>query len=94
MNGMNRRDFIRLSANSAVLFSGSFPWIVSARTPAPVELAEDPSASEIEELRRRWGFWLDAPAGYSFQREHRLVKKYSYRDYDAELYLQRNGPEA
>jgi hypothetical protein len=94
MNGMNRRDFIRLSANSAVLFGGSLPWIASARTPAPVELAEDPSASEIEELRRRWGFWLDAPAGYSFQREHRLVKKYSYRDYDAELYLQRNGPEA
>ena len=91
---MNRRDFIRLSAGSAVSLGGPLSWMASARTPASVELADDPSASEIEDLRRRWGCWLDAPAGYSFRREHRLVKSYSYRDYDAELYLQRNGPEA
>ena len=86
---MNRRDFIRLSVGSAVFGGGRFVFADPARTPAPVELAADPSPEEIEDLRRRWGFWLDAPPGYSFKREYRLVKRYSYHDYDAELYLQR-----
>ena len=90
---MNRRDFIRLSLGSAVFGGGRLAFADPARTPAPVELAADPSPEEIEDLRRRWGFWLDAPPGYSFKREYRLVKRYSYHDYDAELYLQRNGPQ-
>ena len=97
-----RRSFIAKSAALAAMggvraaddpqpsASGANPAI---RTPSPVELPPDPTAAEIEDLRRRWGFWLDAPEGYSFKKEHRLVKKYSYQSYDAELYLQRNGPE-
>ena len=65
----------------------------ASRIPSAAELADDPSPGEIERLGRLWGFWLDAPVGYSFKREHRLVKRYSYSEYDAELYLQRNGPE-
>ena len=85
---IDRRDFI--SAGAAAFLCGAAQ---ASRTPAPAELAEDATPGEIERLRRLWGFWLDPPAGYSFRREHRLVGRYSYSNYDAELYLQRNGPE-
>ena len=61
--------------------------------PSPEELPGEPTPEELADLRRRWGFWLDAPEGYAFKKEHKLVKKYSYQVYDAELYLQKNGPE-
>lgn len=91
MRLIDRRDFVWLTAGTAAFLCGGQAF--ASRTPETAELAEDPAPDEIERLRRLWGFWLDAPAGYSFKREHRLVRRYSYSDYDAELYLQRNGPE-
>ena len=85
-----RRSFI--GKGSAVLLAGAFgaaPW----RTAEALELPDGPTAEELDELRRKWSFWLDPPEGYVFRRESRLVKAYEYSDCRAELYLQRNGPE-
>lgn len=92
-----RRSFIAQTAALAALggtgASEKGAPSSSGRIPSPVELPADPSPDEIARLRRRWRFWLDAPEGYAFRKEHRLVRRYSYSGYDAELYLQRNGPE-
>ena len=40
------------------------PFARKGRSPFPVELPEDPSPDEIAALKRRWGFWMDAPEGY------------------------------
>ena len=69
------------------------PFARRGRSPFPVELPEDASPDEIESLKRRWEFWMGPPEGYVFEKEYKLVKKYSYTSYNAELYLQRNGPE-
>ena len=85
-----RRSFI--GKGSAALLAGAFgaaPW----RTAEALELPDDPTAEELDELRRKWSFWFDPPKGYVFRRESRLVKAYEYSDCRAELYLQRNGPE-
>ena len=93
-----RREFMTGAAAMAALglhaSAGSEnPFARKGRTPFPAELPEDPAPGEIASLKRRWDFWMDAPEGYAFEKEYRLVRKYSYSQYDAELYLQRNGPE-
>ncbi len=96
--GTTRRSFIARTAAMAALgglhaAEGGGTASSVARSPSPVELPEDPSPGETASLAQRWGFWLDAPEGYAFKKEVRLVKRYSYSDCDAELYLQKNGPE-
>lgn len=92
-----RREFMASAAALAAAgmhaASDEDPFLRTGRSPHPAELPADPSPDEISSLSRRWSFWMDAPDGYSFRRESRLVRRYSYADYNAELYLQRNGPE-
>jgi hypothetical protein len=93
-----RREFMMHAAALAAMglyaSDGSVnPFARKGRSPLPFELPEDASPEEIESLKRRWGFWMGPPEGYVFKKECRLVRKYSYAHYNAELYLQRNGPE-
>ena len=93
-----RREFMTHAAALAAMglyaSDGSVnPFARKGRSPLPFELPEDASPEEIESLKRRWGFWMGPPEGYVFKKECRLVRKYSYAHYNAELYLQRNGPE-
>ena len=93
-----RREFVAHAASLAALGLCASdrsvnPYLRTGRSPYSVELPDDPTPDEIESLRRRWGFWMNPPEGYVFKREYHLVKRYSYTHYDAELYLQRNGPD-
>ena len=91
-----RREFMLSAAalSAAGMFATDGASLLrKGRTPHPAELPDDPSPDEIASLKRRWEFWMGPPKGYSFKRESRLAGRYSYTDYDAELYLQRNGPE-
>lgn len=72
---------------------GGDPFLRATRSPSRFELPGDPTPEEVESLRRKWAFWMDPPDGYAFEKEVRFVKRYSYSKYDAEMYLQRNGPE-
>ena len=93
-----RREFMTQAASLAALGlcasdGNGNPYWRSGRSPSSVELPDDPTPEEVASLRRRWGFWMDAPEGYVFKKEYRLVRRYTYTHYNAELYLQRNGPE-
>ncbi len=93
---VNRRGFMAGAAALAALglrASGGDPFLKTGRSPSIFDLPPDPSCEELEDLRRKWAFWMDPPDGYAFKKEVRLMERYSYSKYDAELYLQRNGPE-
>ena len=94
---LGRREFMSCTAALAVLgiraADEGDPFSRTGRSPSSHDLPGDPSPEEIETLRRRWKFWMDPPDGYAFDKESWFVKRYSYSKYDAELYLQRNGPE-
>lgn len=93
---IDRREFMSGAAAFATLglrASCGDPFLRTGRSPSRFDLPADPTPEEIETLRRKWSYWMDPPDGYAFKKEARLVKRYSYSKYDAEIYLQRNGPE-
>lgn len=90
MTTETRRGFI--GKGTAALLAGSLGGM-GVRTASAQGLPDDPTPEELEDLRSKWSFWLDPPKGYDFKRESRLVRRYEYSDCNAELLLQRNGPE-
>ncbi len=99
-NQMNRREFLKTGAAGLVACAAATRAAdakqIADRRPLvePASwLPDDPSPEEMEDLRRKWSYWMDPPKGYRFEPEVKFVRKFELDDCDAELYLQRNGPK-
>ena len=64
------------------------PYLVCAAAFAAASVHAD----ALTDAAGMWHRHLDAPEGYSFRHEAQLVKRYSFPDFDCELYEQANGP--